>query len=82
MGWDGLKNGALVAAAESGDFEVLVTIDKNLRYRQSLVGRRLAIITLDALFATLPGLTPLLPKLLDTLGDIEPGAFIVIGPKG
>ena len=44
MGWDELRNGALLTAAEVEGFTVLLTVDKNLRYQQSLGGRRIAIV--------------------------------------
>ena len=44
-GWDKLKNGELLDAAE-GSFDVFVTTDQNLRYQQNLSGRRLAILVL------------------------------------
>ena len=43
-GWNELKNGALLEAAERDGFELLVTADKNLRYQQQLAHRRIAII--------------------------------------
>ena len=48
MGWGGLKNGALIAAAENSGVEVFVTGDRNLSYQQNLSGRRMAIVTLSA----------------------------------
>jgi hypothetical protein len=45
-GWSRLKNGELLAAAESAGFAVLVTTDTNLKYQQNLAGRRLAIVVL------------------------------------
>jgi hypothetical protein len=42
LGWSKLTNGELLAAAE-GRFDVFVTTDRNLRYQQSLTGRKLAI---------------------------------------
>jgi hypothetical protein len=47
LGWHTLQNGALIAAAESQGFDVLVTTDKNLKYQQNLAGRRLAILVLS-----------------------------------
>lgn len=35
-GWDKLKNGELLGAAEGAGFEALVTPDKNIRYQQNL----------------------------------------------
>lgn len=47
IGWDGLENGDLIAAAERSGFEVLVTADRNLRYQQNLTGRQLALVVLS-----------------------------------
>jgi predicted nuclease of predicted toxin-antitoxin system len=48
LGWNGLKNGDLLSAAEGGNFEVFVTGDQNLRHQQNLRQRRLAIVVLSA----------------------------------
>jgi predicted nuclease of predicted toxin-antitoxin system len=45
-GWQELENGDLLNEAEAAGFEVLVTTDKNLRYQQNLVGRKIAIVVL------------------------------------
>ena len=45
-GWDGLRNGELLDAAEAAGFEVFVTTDRNLRYQQNLMGRKIAIVVL------------------------------------
>ena len=45
-GWDGLKNGELLIAAEGAGFQVLVTTDKNIRYQQNLTDRTIAILVL------------------------------------
>ena len=46
-GWDRLRNGELLNAAEAAGFEVLVTTDKNMRYQQNLSGRRIALVVLS-----------------------------------
>jgi len=45
-GWDRLKNGDLLLAAETAGFQVLVTTDKNIRYQQNLTGGTIAIVVL------------------------------------
>jgi hypothetical protein len=45
LGWSRLDNGELLAAAE-GEFDLLVTTDRNLKYQQDLTGRDLAILVL------------------------------------
>src|SRR5437667_4313299 len=47
QGWDTLKNGALLTAAEDAGFDVLLTTDKKMRYQQNLTGRRIAIVVLS-----------------------------------
>lgn len=42
LGWDGMKNGALLREAEDEGFELLITGDKNLAYQQILGIARLA----------------------------------------
>jgi hypothetical protein len=45
-GWDRLLNGELIAAAEAAGFELLLTTDKNMRYRQNLKGRKIAFVVI------------------------------------
>ena len=45
-GWDTLKNGDLLKAAQDAGFEVLVTPDNNIRYQQDLKAFAIAIVVL------------------------------------
>lgn len=45
-GWDTLKNGDLLDAAEAAGFDVFLTTDRNLRHQQNLTGRKIAIVVL------------------------------------
>lgn len=45
-GWDTLKNGNLLQAAEEAGFDVLVTPDKNMRFQQNLKNYNIAIVVL------------------------------------
>jgi hypothetical protein len=47
LGWSTLKNGELLAAAESNGFDVFVTTDTNLSYQQNLSNRKIAIVVLS-----------------------------------
>jgi len=44
QGWDTLKNGDLLKAAEDAGFGVLLTTDKNLPYQQNLAARKIAVV--------------------------------------
>jgi hypothetical protein len=46
MGWDRLTNGELLAAAEAAGFDAMITADRNIRYQQNLIGRKIALIEL------------------------------------
>ena len=46
-GWSGKQNGELLSLAEAA-FDVLVTVDTNLRYQQNLADRRIAILLLQS----------------------------------
>lgn len=46
MGWDTLSNGILLAAAEQGGFDIMVTSDQNIEHQQNLTGRRIALVIL------------------------------------
>jgi hypothetical protein len=41
-----LTNGDLIAAAEAGGFDMLITGDQNLQYQQNITGRRITIVVL------------------------------------
>jgi hypothetical protein len=46
LGWDRLKNGHLLDAAEQAGFEILITSDQSVRRQQNLTRRSIAIIEL------------------------------------
>lgn len=45
-GWDTLRNGELLDAAEAAGFDVFLTTDRNIRYQQNLTDRKIAIVVL------------------------------------
>ena len=57
----GLKNGALPAAAEAADFEILITTDQEIPYQQNPGGRRISILILCARMNRLADLRLLVP---------------------
>jgi len=69
----GLKNGALLAAAESAGFEILITTDQEIPYQQNLSMRRISIVVLCAPTNRLADLRPLVPAVLQALDSIQPG---------
>ena len=47
QGWSGLKNGALLTAAEGTGFDLFITADQELTYQQNMRGRKIAVLVLS-----------------------------------
>lgn len=73
MRWEGLKNGALLAKAEEAGFDLLLTVDQNLRYQQNLSGHAIAVVVMIANGITVDDLRPLIPAVENILLTIQPG---------
>jgi len=78
VGWAGKQNGELLKMAKT-QFEVLVTVDTNLRYQQNLEGRRIAIVVLDYSSNRLGHLRQYFPACASALEKIKPGEIIQLG---
>jgi predicted nuclease of predicted toxin-antitoxin system len=74
--WAGLKNGALLDAAEAAAFAVLVTGDQNLQFQQNLTNRRLGVVVLCAPSNALEDLLPPVPAALKAIAQVAPGQVI------
>ena|SRR5579862_5172980 len=77
MGWAGIKNGTLLELAEQ-QFDVFVTVDRNLSYQQNLPKLQIAVVVLHAQTNRLQGLKPLMPAVLKALGEITPGQLVIV----
>jgi hypothetical protein len=75
-GWDTLKNGDLLDAAEATGFEAFITTDRNLRYQQNLTRRKIAIIALSSGRWRL--IKPRLADIAATVETASPGSFIEV----
>ena len=81
MGWSGVKNGKLLVLA-AADFDVFITVDKNLPFQQNLTTLPVAIVVLDAVSNELPYLLPLMPELERTLAALPARTYARIGAGG
>jgi hypothetical protein len=80
MKWKGLKNGDLLARADSEGFEVFVTTDRGVTYQQHVAKLSIAVIILCALTNDIEDLQPLAPALLTALNHVKPGSVTTIVP--
>ncbi len=75
-GWDTLKNGELLTAAEQAGFDVLLTTDKNIRYQQNLSQRKIAIIVLGQ--QQWPKLRPHVRLVVEAVNAAVSGSYIEV----
>ena len=76
QGWSTLENGELLSAAEAAEFEVFITTDKNLRYQQNLVHRKIALIVLSA--PSWPRVQKIADRILQALETTKPNDYLEI----
>ncbi len=72
MGWRSLKNGDLLNRM-MGEFQIIITTDKNLPFQQSLKKRQISAIILPT--NEIPAVISLLPQLKIAIATIGQGDF-------
>ncbi len=77
MGWAGVKNGQLLALAEA-EFDVFITVDRNLSFQQNLTQFDIVVIVLQASSNRLADLKPLASKILAILSEAAKGQATII----
>ena len=78
-GWKGLKNGALLRAAQEY-FDVLVTMDNNLPDQQPLGRFDIGVVILRTSSMALEDLAALVPRLERAIADVRPGVAVRLHP--
>jgi predicted nuclease of predicted toxin-antitoxin system len=77
LGWEALSNGELVREAAS-QFDVLVTVDKNMRFQTSLAGLPLAVVVVEVQRNRLVELLEKLDDIKAAISAAESGRYLVI----
>jgi Domain of unknown function (DUF5615) len=78
MGWTGIKNGRLLALAQS-EFDVFITVDRNLSFQQHLPKFSIAVVLLVAPSNRLADLKKLVPRILDAAPIAARGTVTRVG---
>ena len=76
-GWNGKKNGELLRLAEQ-EFDVFVTMDRNLEYQQNLRSFDLGIVLIAAKSNRRKDVEPLMPEVSRALDKVQAGELIVV----
>ncbi|MCP2011860.1 hypothetical protein L1274_005614 [Duganella sp. HSC-15S17] len=69
-----MKNGLLLLKAAS-NFDVFITVDKNIQHQQNLGSLPISVVVLDAPSNALASLLPLIPGLTQALASLPPLAI-------
>ena len=77
MGWAGIKNGQLLALVEA-EFDVFITVDRNLSFQQNLPQFNIAVVVLQASSNRLADLKPVVPNILAILTKVVKGQATVV----
>ena len=77
-GWAGVKNGALLRAAD-GSFDALLTVDQGVQFQQNMTGLRIGVVIMVAPSNDIDDLRPLVPEVVEALRDLQPGQVTRVG---
>ena len=78
VSWGGVKNGELLQFA-AAEFDLLITVDRNLEYQQSFEGLSLAVIVIHAPSNDVAVLRPLMPAVIAATAQTKPGVVTHVG---
>ena len=78
QGWLGISNGRLLALA-AAEFDVFVTVDRNLPFQQHLPKFDIAVILLRAKSNRIADLVVLVPELISVIPNAKSGVVTPIG---
>lgn len=73
-GWSGVGNGRVLALAAT-QFDVYLTMDGNLEFRQNLATLPVAVLVVEAVSNRMEDLVPLVPGMLREIDHIQPRAL-------
>ena len=80
QGWSGLKNRALLIAAEEAGFDLFVTADQELKYQQNLTGRKMAMLVLSTNNWSI--IKARLSDILAAIDAVTPGSYTEVDVSG
>jgi hypothetical protein len=71
MTWNGYRNGNLMEKAVAASFDLLITIDKNLRFQQNIQKRDLIVVIFDSPSSKIEELQKFIPQFFNQLATFE-----------
>jgi hypothetical protein len=62
MKWNGIKNGKLLSLCVENNFDILLTIDKNMMYQQHIVDFNITVVVLNSSTSKIDELVLFIPS--------------------
>lgn len=78
MGWSGASDKDLLRLAR-GQFDALITADRNLEYQQNVAATPLGIVVIEAPDTRVQTLRAMLPAILRGLDSVRQGTVVRVG---
>jgi len=79
LGWQGRRNGRLLASMRESGFDTLITVDRNLQFQQNVPAAGMIVVVLVAKTNRLADLRPLIPRVREILAAACPGIVYPVG---
>jgi hypothetical protein len=76
QGWDRLANGALLRAADTGGFDVLLTADHGFAHQQNLKSFRIAVVIISR--GQWPAIKPVVARVVTAVEAARAGTVTMV----
>ncbi|MEM1327200.1 MAG: DUF5615 family PIN-like protein [Bacteroidota bacterium] len=73
MGFSGLKNGQLLKEAQKNEFDILLTIDKNIDSQQTISKYNLSLVIFDVKKSGIEHIKELVPIFYEQISNFQKG---------
>ena len=78
MGWSGSKNDELQKNCSLNNFDILLTIDKNISSQQNIKRYIISVVVLNSINSKLESIIPLIPQFKEEISYFKKGHFYSI----
>jgi predicted nuclease of predicted toxin-antitoxin system len=78
LNWKGMKNGFLLHKAVQNEFDIFLTIDKNILHQQNAAQFNISIVVLNSGNSTIESLQEIIPVFIRKIHSFEKGNIYVL----
>ncbi|MBP6431338.1 MAG: DUF5615 family PIN-like protein [Ferruginibacter sp.] len=78
LGWSGIKNGKLMTLCIEHNFDILLTIDKNLMHQQNLENYPVSIVVINCFTSKIEDIITYIPSFVNQIPLLEKSKAYII----